>query len=145
MIDEKDLIKFLINRKMTLLDSERRANGRAKISLTSQIQVIETILIELNQQNKSEGIDMEKINLALDKQARSLEDLKPRSRNSGLTDAIIELAESLNPGTYRQISTEKVKGKSIIAKIYTLKKTGKLPMNIIPITRGAEIFIANKK
>lgn len=62
-----------------------------------------------------------------------------------MTEAILKIAESLPAGTYKQINTKEVSGKSVIAKIYFLKKQGKLPDEIAPLTRGKDVFIARKK
>lgn len=143
----EQLIKFLIDRKVLMLQHERVAKGRAKIAITSQIQVIESVLTFLSQNKNQEGenINMDTLKLTLDREAKSLDELKPRKGQGEMTEAILKIAEGLPPGTYKQINTKEVSGKSVIAKIYFLKKQGKLPESIAPLTRGKDVFIARKK
>lgn len=89
---------------------------------------------------------MAKLVLTLDKQAKPLEELHPRQENAELTAAIIELADSLKPNSYKALNNlpEDVKMKSVTAKIYALRKAGKLPASIKPLTRGNEVYLARK-
>lgn len=87
---------------------------------------------------------MAKLQLSLDKQAKPLSELKPRQENEELTDALIELAASLDPDSYKPINNipDGVKHRSVSAKVYSLREAGKLKPNIKPITRGKELFLA---
>lgn len=80
---------------------------------------------------------MAKLQLTLDKQATSLDDIKPRQDNEELTEALIELAEKLKPGTKFPLNNlpDDMKPKSVSSKIYGLRKLGKLDKSIRPVTR----------
>lgn len=145
-------IQFLGNRKNQLLIRERIAKGSAKRSISDQIQVLETMLVFLNQQKLNLGdIDMEKLNVLLDGQFLSIEEIKARQRkqqDSGLTKEIMIAAElaqkNPNAGGFA-INTEKYKGKSIVTKISTMRRTGKLPDYIKTMTAGSAVFLVHKK
>ncbi len=145
LVDKDKLREFLTTRKFALLQNDRVAKGAAKQAIIGQLQAIDSMLIFLT--TSQEAHDMDALKLSLDKQAKPLEDLAPRTRSSGLTEALTELVSSLKPGTYRQIDTREVKPKSIVAKVYALKKTGVLPKDVYPVTRkgGAEVYIAKAK
>jgi len=88
---------------------------------------------------------MASLQLSLEKQARPIDELPTRMHSSEVADALIELAEKLKPGMYVPLNAPNVKPRSVVAKLYALKKKGRLPDNIVPITRGKEVFIARKK
>lgn len=140
---DKDLVQFLAQRKFKLLESERQAKGKAKYVFFAQIQVIDLILTFLSQK---ETTDMESLKLALDKQAIPLSEIKRKVRTGGVTDALIKIAEELQPGTGKSLDTSKIKPKSLVAKVYQLKKKGRLPANIRPITvdGGKEVYLAKE-
>ena len=137
-----DLKHFLIETKFKLLDMERRATSWAKDAITSNIQLVDSILIFLSTKQAEE--DMAKLVLTTEKQLRSLEDLKPRQENAELTEAILEVAEKLKPGTYLPLNNlpAEIKLKSVSSKIYGLRDAGKLPISIKPIQRGRELYLA---
>lgn len=137
------LKEFLIERKFKMLEYERRATKSAKLSINAQLQVFDVILAFLSSNQTEE--DMAKLQLTLDKQARPLEELKPRQENADLTEALLELAETLKPNSYKQLNLPAdMKMRSVTAKIYALRKAGKLPDNIKPLTRGKEVYLARK-
>lgn len=139
----KKLQAFLLERKWKLLEMEKRATRSAKAAILGQIQAFESILIFLT--TLQEASDMDALKLSLDKQAKPLADLAPRQHSSELTQALLDLADTLKPGTYKQINTQEVKPKSIVSKVYALRKTGRLPEAVVPVTRGKDVFIARRK
>lgn len=133
------LKEFLIERKQTLLALERRATRQAKTALTAQLQVIDVIFVFLS--TKQSEDDMMKLRLTLDKQASSVEDIKPRQENAELTDALMELAKELEPGKKFALNNlpDGTKPRSVSAKVYALRANGKLPKSIYPATRTEKL------
>lgn len=84
---------------------------------------------------------MTKLRLTLDKQATSVEDIKPRQENAELTEALMELAEELEAGKKFALNNlpEGTKPRSVSAKIYALRNTGKLPKSVYPATRTEKV------
>lgn len=80
---------------------------------------------------------MTKLRLTLDRQATSVDDIKPRNENPEFTEALIELANELEPGKKFALNNlpEGTKPRSVSAKIYALRSTGKLPKSVYPATR----------
>lgn len=144
----EQLIKFLIDRKALMLQYERVAKGKAKISMSGQIQVIDSILVFLSQNKNAKGdINMESLKLSLDKTNElSIEEIKARqNRRSGstLTKAIIELVAALPEGKGRIINGTGVNKKTVAATVSRLTKRGVLPKNIAVMTAqsGKETYI----
>ncbi len=144
-MDLDAFIKYLIERKDRLVQQERMAIGKAKLSINAQIQVFESILIFVVRNKTNREATMEELELSLDKEARSLDELKPRRSNNEVTKAIIRLVDSLKPGTFKKVTNEKVKPRSIAAKVYVMKKKGILREDISVVTRGSELYISRKK
>ncbi len=140
-----ELKDFLIERKGKLLVSEAIAKGKAKTALTSQLQVIDSILIFLS--TKQTEDDMAKLKLSMDSAAISLDDLKPRARESKVIEAILEFVENLQPGQAKPIDAPGISKRTVLSTVYALKKQGRLPENIIPISRnnGKEAYIGKAK
>jgi hypothetical protein len=126
---------FLIDRKKWLLDLERRAPRGAQGAILGQLQMSDAILQFLSTQQTED--DMAKLKLTLDKQATPIDDIKPRNENEELTEALIELADQLKPGTKFPLNNipPEMKIKSISTKIYQLRKMKKIPFSILPKTR----------
>lgn len=91
---------------------------------------------------------MAKLRLTLDKQATSIDDIKPRADTEELTDSLVELAKELE----KQLQAKKdpslkaikyelnnlppdVKIKSVSTKIYQLRNHNRLPKNVLPSIR----------
>lgn len=142
------LQQFLIDRKLELLDKEKRATGDAKLVMFAQIQMTDVILMYLTSQQTEE--DMAKLRLTLETQATPVDDIKPRQDNQELTEGLIELADELQKQFKEKLKKDPkitalkfplnnlpddIKPKSVSTKIYALKKQGKLPENIFPTTR----------
>ena len=147
-IPVKEVKEFLIEQKMKLLEYEKHSRGTAKLSMTGQIQVLDTFLVWLNTYiHQREGeLNMEKLKLSLDTQAKSLDALQPRQRTSALTDAVLELAESLAPNTYKPINNPNIKSmRAVASKIWALRAKGKLPKDIRAIVRGKDLYLARIK
>ncbi len=136
------LQNFLIERKLKLLDMEKRATGSAASAVLAQIQMADAVLMFLATQQTEE--DMTKLRLTLDRQATPVDDIKPRQDTEELAESLIELATELEKEVIRKKETLKyplnnlpanTKLKSVTSKIYGLKKAGKLPASIFPTTR----------
>lgn len=93
---------------------------------------------------------MAKLRLTLDKQATSIDDIKPRADTEELTDSLVELAKELEKQLHdaakkdpnlKAIKYElnnlppEVKIKSVSTKIYQLRNHNRLPMNVLPSIR----------
>lgn len=157
--------QFLIDRKIELLDREKRATGIAKDAMTMQIQVFDVILQYLASQQTE--ADMGKLQLTLETQAMPVDQMKPRQENAELTEALIELSEKLKKAWDKEVQTARekkrnpqdvqfplnslpaeIKPHSVATKIYDLRKKLKVPANMLPATRTfdteEEVDIYNK-
>lgn len=93
---------------------------------------------------------MTKLRLTLDKQATSIDDIKPRADTEGLTDALVELAKELEKQLHDAVKKDPklkavkyelnnlpsdIKVKSVSTKIYQLRHINRLPLNVLPSIR----------
>lgn len=146
MMDIKKFIQFLLDRKLALMNQEKIAIGSAKHSISDQIQWIETILIFLNKE-KGE-MDMEKLGILLNEKMVTMDEIRSRQRkpkDTGLSKELIAIAEKLEPGKGYHLDTQTHKSKSLITKIYSLVKKGRLPAGISAMTAGPDVYLVKGK
>lgn len=139
-MDEK-LKKFLWERKMSLLNSERLAKGKAKDAIGNQLQVVDLIFQYLS--SKQQETDMENLKLSLDDQLISLDDLKPRQRENKVAKAVIEYVKTIPEGKARPINAPGISVRTVLTQVYALKEKGLIPEEIMAISRngGKEGYI----
>lgn len=141
-----NLKKFLWDRKQHLLSVERIAKGKAKTSIQNQLQDVDLIFQYLSS-TQTEEEAMEKLKLSLDDQLTPLEELKPRQRENRIADAIIEYVKTIPPGFSKPINAPGISVRTVLTQVYNLKKAGKLPAEIMAISRdgGKRGFIGRMR
>lgn len=143
---------LLFGLKVEALEKEKKSVGIAKLAMTMQVQMFDTMLQFLASQQTEE--DIMKLKLTLAKQATPADDIKIRQDTSGLAEGLIELGEQLKKDWEEEqkraqkekrqprdlkyplngVPTE-IKTKTVTAKIYSLRREEVLPANIIPASR----------
>jgi hypothetical protein len=142
----EDWVKLLqtamIDRKTDLLHRERLANGRAKDAITGQLQALDALLIFIASKHTEE--DMTKLKLTLEKQAIPVAEIQPRQENKELTEALIDLAKTLQEEAQKKKEDimyplnalpPDIKPKSVTAKIWALRSASRVPENVLPSMR----------
>ena len=140
IIDE--MVKMLAERKQRLMQQEAMAKDVAKMSITNQITIIETILIFVHKAKKGETT-MADLELSLDDQMIPIEDLKTRKAKGGLEDKILELAQKIPNGVGQKVILGKYKPTTIAAKIYHMIESKKLPAHFKPIHQDKVLYLGN--
>lgn len=139
------LKEFLIEEKQKWLQMEKGSTGIVREVMSAQIRMADAILIFLASKQTEE--DMGKLRLTLAAKPLPLADLKPRQHDEALTEELIELAKSLEPGQRFPLDNlpEDVEVSTIVGKLYALRSSGKIPENVYPAKRTVKDAVTGKK
>ncbi len=149
-MDLEAFIKYLIERKDRLVQQERMAIGKAKLSINAQIQVIESILIFVNRNKTNREATMEELELSLS-EAISIEEIRSRQRRrsggSSVVQAILRIIKVIPEGKGKLVDVPGYNKRTVASTVHKLSKSGVLPSNITIMTAagGKEVYVVKEK
>ena len=141
-ISTKPFLKMLIEVKYKLLEQDKRSKGFVKAIINARIQNLEEMINFLNQQTGD--LDMEKLKIVLDNVPRPLSEIKPRQKDGGLAEVLVEEAKKLPPNSYVSLDVSKIKPQTFVTRVSVLKKNKVLPDDIYISRRGKDVLLVRK-
>ena len=146
-IESHDLKQALIEIKERMsLMLDRSTKNKVRDIFISNISVIESILIWINNSEKQGAINMEELNIGVGKTVKLSDIIEIQSN---VDRAIMKEAKHLEGaelGTGREIDPKMVNVTYFYNRVYTLAKQGKIPADAKPMkTRSGKLYIMLKK